>query len=329
MNFCPKCGKEVESGIFCKDCSDRDLIDIQHIKLKNVLICNECGKILHLNKWTDYEDVQDLVKKIFKDEILKSNRVQKGTKIELEFPTDFYDKLDVARSKYLIQMKIHAKKENITEEYDLNGRMVLETCQKCSRKDSKYFEGVLQIRNQTPELKDYLLEVFDRVKEDKIYVTAVLELKNGIDYYMTSKKFITRIIYELQEKFGGTVNVSEQLFTHNHLRSKDVFRVNGVFIQSPIGKGEFIKVDNSVVKVTSVSKNVFGHDIVNGSKVKLNFDIKYEKIKPNKVSVLLNYPKPIALDPETYESADIITDKELQVDQKIKVIKFNNNLYHV
>jgi len=55
-------------------------------------------------------------------------------------------------------------------------------------KHSGYFEGILQLRNTGKEVDDFILNLVNKTNE--IIISKGVKVRNGIDLYFTSQKFL-------------------------------------------------------------------------------------------------------------------------------------------
>jgi nonsense-mediated mRNA decay protein 3 len=328
MRFCPKCGVEIESGTFCSNCKNNKIIELNKNLMKNLLVCEECYKIRFRNSWKNSENLSKDISNLIKDELKKQFDL-KQVKINVKIEDGIEERLEYAKNKINETAKISLKKNDLVEEHNLNFTIVKEVCSNCSKKNTEYFEGILQIRNPDEDILEFLNHELYRAEEKLIFVTNVEKVKNGFDYYITSKKHITRIAQSLQSQFGGTVKVSEQLFSHDSLRSKDIFRINVLYNCPDTKKGDVIKYNDKIYLVTSVTKQIYVKELDSETKSKISFDDSFEKIKSKKTLVIKEYPEYEAMGPDTYESLLLVTDKKLVVGQKIKVVQYNGKLYQI
>lgn len=264
MRFCPKCGKKITSGTFCEECRPK----AEETKIKEILVCKDCGRIFLHNRWTKAAPPKDV-------------------------------------------------------------KLVKAECNLCGKKNSQYFEGVLQVRNVDEELLAFLDGEFEKAEKENIFVTAYKKHRNGYDYYLTSKKFIVKMVHALQQKFGGIVKVSEKLFTRDNQKSKNVYRVNALFSKAEVSKGDIVVYDDKVLKITSVGKIIFGQELGKKSRIKLDFDADFRKLEPKVTSVVKVYPDKQALNPSTYQAQELVTGKKVKLGMQLKVVSFKNKLYLV
>jgi len=94
-------------------------------------------------------------------------------------------------------------------------------------KSPDYFEGVLQIRNPNEEVMNFIENQFKN--NDKVWISKEIKLKTGMDYYVSSNRFLKQLGKKLKKSFKGELKLSKKLFTRNHLTSKEVYRGTVLF----------------------------------------------------------------------------------------------------
>lgn len=104
-----------------------------------------------------------------------------------------------------------------------------QTAQKQKR---EYFEGILQLRDIKQEVTDFCLEDIEKHSEKGgIFFSKTEEVKNGVDFYCSSNKYLMHLGKKLKKRFKGELKTSAKLFTKNKQTSKDVYRVTVLFRQ--------------------------------------------------------------------------------------------------
>ena len=137
-------------------------------------------------------------------------------------------------------------------------------------KHAKYFEGVLQLRNPTPEIMGFFRSQMN--KKPEVFISNVERLKNGMDISLSSKKYLQQIGKKLQETFGGELKISAEHFSRSRQTSKDMFRVNVMYRYHGVRKGDVITVRGDEVKIIQISRKLHVINISTGRKYFLDFD---------------------------------------------------------
>lgn len=152
------------------------------------------------------------------------------------------------------------KKEQIIPKYDRN---------------PDYFEGVLQLRNITPELEAF---VHNSLSREHVRIAKAIPQPLGIDLYVSSNKFILKLAKKLKETFSGELKISSRLFTKNRQTSKNVYRMSVFFKQTLFHRGDCITIRGNTVKILSIGNKIRAQDIKTGKKYEYSF-LDMEKVE--------------------------------------------------
>ncbi len=129
-------------------------------------------------------------------------------------------------------------------------------------KHTEYYEAILQLRNISPEIIEFVEEEIPRVH---LSVCRVVELKSGVDYYL-SDNVLTRILgKKLQTKYGGEVLITATL--HTKKKDKDMYRLTVLFRQAPFTKGDTVVKGGEQYRVLAMGKEMILQHIKTGKKV--------------------------------------------------------------
>lgn len=214
MKFCAKCGRkgETKEGL-CDRCYSEEHPSLISFKDIKVSVCSNCGKGLFKNKWTKFGSVKDVVKKAVKERIKGDRKVVIAPMIKK------------GERKGEVSIKVIGMDEGYVIPCSVN----YVVCPVCSREDSEYYEGILQLRDVSREVINYCMNDVKKQMEKGIFFTKIEELKNGVDLYCTSNNYIRSLANRLKKKFKGEVKISPHLYGRNRQKSKDVYRLNVLF----------------------------------------------------------------------------------------------------
>jgi NMD protein affecting ribosome stability and mRNA decay len=96
------------------------------------------------------------------------------------------------------------------------------------RKDN-YWEAVIQLRPFRDEVFDYIEKQMMKTPHE-VDVTKIVELKTGIDIFITSQRFARQLGPKLKKRFyRGEVKITRKLHTRDKQRSKNVYRATVLF----------------------------------------------------------------------------------------------------
>ena len=142
---------------------------------------------------------------------------------------------------------------------------------RCSVKSvhSNYFEGILQLRNPTQAVLDFVQQNVSR--QEGVFMSKQLKVKNGWDLYLSSQRFMRKLGKMLQEHFGGELIVSAKLFTRHHQTSREVYRVNVLFRLYPFKKGQVVVHRGENLKILFLGKKVGVKNMDTGKRMQLPY----------------------------------------------------------
>jgi len=139
-------------------------------------------------------------------------------------------------------------------------------------KHSKYFEGILQLRNPSPELIKYVAKTIDM--DNQAWIAQEQKVRGGVDLYLSSQKYLRSLGKKLKERFPGCLKSSRKLFTVQRSTGKRVFRVNVLFRLYPFKIRDIIKISGEDYRVLKIEKQITVQHVKSGRK---------EKIKPEEI----------------------------------------------
>jgi len=321
--FCPKCGVSIESGTFCSKCSKEAVkIDVPLIQV------SEFNRTFHKGLWHPYQDLEDL--------IIKRIRESAGKNYEIEIEPFEFD----IQPKSKISLKAHVKVDE-NEELTVPITLSYRQCDFGQKQKTQYFEGILQLQNFTDKVIDFLDKQMELMAPKGVFITKTVETKKGVDLYFTKKNPMRIIAQKIVAKFGGKLDENAQLFSHNHLTSKDLFRLN-IHLELPIfGIGDVIEFDlkrirgedlRHVVQVNRMGKIIHGTELLTGKDIAFELKLTKEIVKVPilKTSVIATYPNTQILHPETYQSEipanSKIYTKPIKTDDEIRVVNVKEGI---
>tara|TARA_Y100000034_G_scaffold44576_1_gene54733 strand:- start:24937 stop:25551 length:615 start_codon:yes stop_codon:yes gene_type:complete len=187
---------------------------------------------------------------------------------------------------------------------------------------NQYFEGVLQIRNPNQKVMDFLLRYVKKYEKKNVYIAKEAKVKNGVDIYLSSKKFLRTISNKLYEEFGGIVSLNEHLFSQDKQTGRHIFRLNVLFKVPEFGKSDVIVFNKKLVLVKNVSKKVSGTDIVLNKKISFKYSDKVSVLDTYETTISKIKPSVEVLHPETYESVEVKNEKlrKLKLGEKVNIV---------
>lgn len=321
--FCPKCGASISKGTFCEECSKVEVtIDPIHIQV------SEFGRTFHKGLWHPYQDLEDLIRKRIRES------AGKDYPIDIE-PFEFEIK---PKEKIIVTTHVLIEEE---KELLVPVRLSYRQCDFGQKQKTQYFEGILQVQNFNDQIIDFISSQMEIMAPKGVFITKTVETKKGVDLYFTKKNPMRIIAQKVVAKFGGRMEEHAQLFSHNHLTSRDLFRLN-IHLELPeFTMGDVIEFDlkrirgddiRHVIQVNRMGKIIHGDELLTGKQ--MDFEFKYakdvKKVKKFKTTVCANKPEVQVLDPETYQAViptnNAAYKRVLDVDREVSVVRVKEGI---
>ena len=128
-----------------------------------------------------------------------------------------------------------------------------------------YFQGILQLRNVNDEAVSFVLNQIK--KRENVHITKSVKFPDGIDFYITSQKFIRILGKKLKDRFGGELKISSKLHTKSRRTGKELYRINVLFKSAKFKRGDIVSVRGDKVRLIKVGKRIFARELKTGKKV--------------------------------------------------------------
>ncbi|MBU1030271.1 MAG: NMD3-related protein [Nanoarchaeota archaeon] len=205
--FCPVCGKNIDQGTFCDEHKQIEF-DFKKITIE---VC-PCKKYFYRSRWIKYNHVKEAVLKIAEDKI----------KANVEINDNIKDFKAAPKTKDDGELEVIHKNKIFNVPYKIR----IKICPNCSRQKSSYFEAVLQLRSKNQEIINY---VDEQIMKKEVFIMKTEELKNGVDIYLSSKKFAMSLGKKLKKIFNGELQITKKLHTFDKQKSKHVHRYSVCF----------------------------------------------------------------------------------------------------
>lgn len=141
--------------------------------------------------------------------------------------------------------------------------------QKQNTKHSKYFEGVLQLRNPTQEVQDFVNSQFP--SDGSVFVSKVVKLKEGFDMSVSSRRFLVKLGRDLQARFGGEMKASPEHYSQDRQSSKVLYRVNVLYRYRGIKRGDIITYRDENLRVDHIGKDLHCVNPLTGKKYRIRY----------------------------------------------------------
>lgn len=140
-------------------------------------------------------------------------------------------------------------------------------------KHSEYYEAILQLRNVSDEVTNF---VDGEIDKKNIFLAKVKKVTNGYDYYLGNGNLTRNLGKNLQEKYGGEFTVTATLFTRKE--GKPVYRLTVLFRAVPFKKGDQVEYNEEMYSVLMSGKKIMLQHVKTGKKVQI-FHKEMNRIK--------------------------------------------------
>ncbi len=129
-------------------------------------------------------------------------------------------------------------------------------------KPPQYFEGTLQLRDCPKKVIDFVREQVE--KDPYAHIAKEKKLKNGLDLYLSSNKFMRKLGRVLRQKFGGIISESVRLYSRDRMTSREMYRVTVLFKMVPFKVGDVIDFRGEKQKVMAIKEKITLKNISTG-----------------------------------------------------------------
>ncbi len=330
--LCIKCGKRIAvfRG-FCEHCYLETHPLMHAFKGLRIKLCTNCDSAFVRNKWVNYTGVNELIKDLIKEKIKISPEV---LKMEIESEVELKKNPGtIVNSEAMITLysRLGKEKQVVKDEYAVPVKIEINYCNRCSLKGTKYFEGILQLRNPDDDVVEFIRNKVKDVAGKGIFVADVKEVRGGVDFYITSKKYIQSLGREIVDNFGGHLSINPQLFSRNKETSRDIYRVNVLVKLPDFKKGEFVEIDSEAYKVIGVGKKITIKKLSDNTRKEADLSrIKVNVLKKKNTVVSKTRPNVEVIHPDNFQSVEAGNKVEgLKPGDLVEVVVADGRVYVV
>ena len=343
--FCPECGSTDKEmiGDVCIDCFLKEFQMIEIPKNIDIQICSHCNSKLEEGKWIDeFIPEEEIIYRALERNIKIADEVSNEI-INLEI-----DQIKGTIADCFVEVTGEVHGVQIEETHETQVKIRKTVCPTCSKVQAGYYETVIQFRADRREIKpeEYAKadEVVERtlIKQSKVdklaYCPQIAKLKEGYDYYIGSFKTGKKVAEALKEEFGGIIKESPRLISEDKSTGKGLYRI-WISVRIPEFEiSDFIRYDNKIMQIKSISKNSFVGVEISTDK-KHNIPMKHmediELVKKARdietTTIISKSPQYLQiLDPVDYSAVDLDMKEEfadLNVGEEVKLIRLDGYVY--
>lgn len=188
IKYCPTCPRSSDEarfiGAFCENC----IIDGISASIPDtvpITVCRICGKVRTSKGFSSYNPAN--IAKMIKRELHN----------ECSVSVESIENDRIAHAVFTCPV------ENTTESVKFSKpikiRMSRQTCMKCIRRKTGYYQAIVQLRGSPGDVKK-MKDSIDRFLERRdSFITKIVELRKGVDLYVEDKNKI-KLFFEIHDK---------------------------------------------------------------------------------------------------------------------------------
>lgn len=315
---CIICGKNAKNETVCDACLVKNYTGVVSFNSFDLKICCMCDAYMYAKSWHPPLKLEQAVRKAFYDST-KFHRKPKEYSVKITLPKHERKIGNKVIGKVVITIKTTLGNSLKEESHEYPLRMRYTRCDTCSRNMGGYFQGVLQLRNdKSKQFHAAVSFIKKKVAEKKgVEITKEDPVKNGIDFYITSKAYLNTLGKIVSQQFGGELKTTAELFSQDKQTSKELYRTSVLVRLPEFNIGDVLDINNRYVFVKAIrDKSIEGIDLKTNKPAKEQFiDKDYDVITTSddvvEVPVVRIKPQLEILDPKTYQP--VIVENKLDL----------------
>jgi len=313
--FCVECGRETEKLYdgMCIDCYIKKH-NFFSIPVIDIAICKECGAYRIGGKWYR-KDIEERLMEYIEG------------KIEKEIDCDA--EINIEKGEIICRGEFGGVEIKRRLPLKMRERHIL--CDRCSLKKGGYFEAVLQVRkkNLKKEMQEIEGIINRKIDEMNTFISKRENRREGIDYYIGSKKAAAAAAKEIKESFNAEMKKSSSLIGMKD--GKELYRDTYMVRLPEYGKESFFKEGERLYRVISVGKKIEmkSLDGVKKSVYREEMEkMKKVEIRTKEADVLHEEKDGLyIMDRENFKTYFVNKPKNWKGNKRIKIVEWNDNIY--
>lgn len=213
--FCPRCGKETdqlygEEKKLCADCfpDKNDLLDIpDEVEIE---ICSVCGRMKFEGRWIEAYSVEEQLLEKF----------QQFGEEDVHFELQYWEE------ESQMYVKVHARKGEITDEYDTRVNFTKDQCGDCSRFQGGFYKVKIQLRGDedldsvADTIADKAAELTNRNRKN--FLSNIEETDHGYNFFLSTEDMNKQILTMLRDRYDPDIKRSYELIGEEN--GEEVYR---------------------------------------------------------------------------------------------------------
>jgi len=330
---CVECGIKGKFIRLCPPCYLKHFTLLDSFKKIDLHLCALCGKLQEGNKWVKSGD---LLKAKIARRVSSRAKLTPGVEdISIDVKTTIPDHTLNEGVNIVAEaiISVRGVPEDVGlpvfEEYEIPVPISYARCQPCRKEGTQYFEGVLQLRNPTYEAEHFIQARVQ--KEYGVSINNTELVKNGVDFYITSGKYLRTLAKQIHQRFGGEVKLSPQIYSKDRQTAKEIYRIMALCRLPLFAAKDIVDIEGSIVVISSVGgQKLTGLNIGKGKRIQVNYLGKQiHVLKSEMTQVSRIHPAVEVLDPETYQSIPVENKPSMDLEQgdSVRIVKHEERLY--
>ena len=301
---CAGCGRRGHFESLCPACYLGEHPLLGTFRTLDVVLCPKCGRQRLAGRWNDVEGVAEAFARTAKRAARPSQGVEL-TRLSAESAIPPHTREPGVIAEGELTLSVEARVSGVgdlSDEYVVPAKVCYEACPRCSKANTQYFEGVLQLRSVQDDIRKEVRDELRKHASEGVHLTSEEKAKDGVDLYVTSGRFLRSFVRELQKRYGGEVKLTAKLFSRDKQTGKELFRVRALIRFPSFRTGDVISLDGKPVLISSVGEMLHGTDLLAGKKVGVAYVGKdIPVLLRRETHVVRVRPRPEVLHPESYD----------------------------
>jgi NMD protein affecting ribosome stability and mRNA decay len=306
---CPRCGSPETLGTFCKDCLRELHPLVQGVKEGKVVFCVLCDRIHQLGGWKRLPVETAVAKALEHSLAISWDAVVSSIRHD---PQEFERKPGIKKTATVhvtVRGRHKDAREEYDEEYDIPLPYEVTTCPQCKHRTTTYYEGILQVRNESPR-SHAIIEAYLTERSAKgTHLAKRIPMGTGTDYYLSSNRAVGHLARKLHAQLGGTLKVNAQHFSESKQEGKILYRTNALLELPDYGKGDIIVRDDRPYLVLGIAHSVKAENVRTGAEEHFPYKRGEARVLPIETARVCSLSPIAVLHPRTYQATVPVASK--------------------
>lgn len=311
---CAQCGKPGTKFVegLCSDChlvNNPQPFTYKELSLEE---CKQCKKLRVRGEWRSYPHRDNKIISLLVDAVHPNI----GTKIKI---TALHEKVAILR------VGVKGTKNFI--EYSLPYRVINTLCMECQKQRTAYFTAIVQVRNESPQVSQFITLLMAKNKRATIAKTD--PVGSDHDYYLSSNQAALVLAKKIVSHFGGTYKTYEKLFSKDWQTSKDLYRVSILITLPKEAKGDIVGYGEDVYKIREIKKHIHLQSLTTHKKKAVTQKETLERLAVMEAKIAKIKPSVAVIDPVTFQLTSVENPRPFSLDTSVNIVRWHNKVWLV